>query len=170
MKAVCSNINETKRQMEKLEALEQLQSHIEGWEVSAAQRREGQGSLFCLFPFRAKRGSRSETGAAAQSFIRLKTLAKPPPPPPLPPLLQHFPCTGGHGLGLGAKPTGLPVHFSRLPHPPQQRPCPSRHQRDNPPTQGAKGRGEGGANRPGRPIRGDLWSGASVTQAFGWMN
>jgi len=35
MKAVCSNINETKRQMEKLEALEQLQSHIEGWEVRA---------------------------------------------------------------------------------------------------------------------------------------
>lgn len=35
MKEVCSNINETKRQMEKLEALEQLQSHIEGWEVSA---------------------------------------------------------------------------------------------------------------------------------------
>uniref|UniRef100_A0A8I3PSP6 Phosphatidylinositol 3,4,5-trisphosphate-dependent Rac exchanger 1 protein n=1 Tax=Canis lupus familiaris TaxID=9615 RepID=A0A8I3PSP6_CANLF len=33
MKTVCSNINETKRQMEKLEALEQLQSHIEGWEV-----------------------------------------------------------------------------------------------------------------------------------------
>uniref|UniRef100_A0AAQ4QIQ3 Phosphatidylinositol 3,4,5-trisphosphate-dependent Rac exchanger 1 protein n=1 Tax=Gasterosteus aculeatus aculeatus TaxID=481459 RepID=A0AAQ4QIQ3_GASAC len=32
MKAVCSNINETKRQMEQLEALEQLQSHIEGWE------------------------------------------------------------------------------------------------------------------------------------------
>ncbi|CAG01698.1 unnamed protein product [Tetraodon nigroviridis] len=32
MKAVCSNINETKRQMEKLEDLEQLQSHIEGWE------------------------------------------------------------------------------------------------------------------------------------------
>ncbi|TSN76597.1 Phosphatidylinositol 3,4,5-trisphosphate-dependent Rac exchanger 1 protein [Bagarius yarrelli] len=32
MKEVCSNINETKRQMEKLEALEQLQSHIEGWE------------------------------------------------------------------------------------------------------------------------------------------
>ncbi|KAG7471975.1 hypothetical protein MATL_G00103680 [Megalops atlanticus] len=32
MKTVCSNINETKRQMEKLEALEQLQSHIEGWE------------------------------------------------------------------------------------------------------------------------------------------
>lgn len=39
MKAVCSNINETKRQMEKLEALEQLQSHIEGWEVSAVRRR-----------------------------------------------------------------------------------------------------------------------------------
>lgn len=35
MKAVCSNINETKRQMEQLEALEQLQSHIEGWEVRA---------------------------------------------------------------------------------------------------------------------------------------
>lgn len=35
MKAVCCNINETKRQMEKLEALEILQSHIEGWEVSA---------------------------------------------------------------------------------------------------------------------------------------
>uniref|UniRef100_W5M0B2 Phosphatidylinositol-3,4,5-trisphosphate dependent Rac exchange factor 1 n=1 Tax=Lepisosteus oculatus TaxID=7918 RepID=W5M0B2_LEPOC len=32
MKTVCSDINETKRQMEKLEALEQLQSHIEGWE------------------------------------------------------------------------------------------------------------------------------------------
>lgn len=37
MKAVCSNINETKRQMEKLEDLEQLQSHIEGWEVSEKQ-------------------------------------------------------------------------------------------------------------------------------------
>uniref|UniRef100_A0A4W3IL86 Phosphatidylinositol-3,4,5-trisphosphate dependent Rac exchange factor 1 n=1 Tax=Callorhinchus milii TaxID=7868 RepID=A0A4W3IL86_CALMI len=34
MKAVCTNINETKRQMEKLEALEHLQSHIEGWEGS----------------------------------------------------------------------------------------------------------------------------------------
>ncbi|KAM9296542.1 phosphatidylinositol 3,4,5-trisphosphate-dependent Rac exchanger 1 protein [Gastrophryne carolinensis] len=34
MKMVCSNINETKRQMEKLEALEHLQSHIEGWEGS----------------------------------------------------------------------------------------------------------------------------------------
>lgn len=38
MKAVCSNINETKRQMEKLEALEQLQSHIEGWEVRVRDR------------------------------------------------------------------------------------------------------------------------------------
>lgn len=37
MKTVCSNINETKRQMEKLEALEQLQSHIEGWEVRLGQ-------------------------------------------------------------------------------------------------------------------------------------
>ncbi|XP_069739873.1 phosphatidylinositol 3,4,5-trisphosphate-dependent Rac exchanger 1 protein isoform X2 [Narcine bancroftii] len=34
MKAVCTNINETKRQMEKLEALEHLQSSIEGWEGS----------------------------------------------------------------------------------------------------------------------------------------
>ncbi|KAH0521644.1 Phosphatidylinositol 3,4,5-trisphosphate-dependent Rac exchanger 2 protein [Microtus ochrogaster] len=34
MKAVCSNINEAKRQMEKLEALEEWQSHIEGWEGS----------------------------------------------------------------------------------------------------------------------------------------
>ncbi|XP_075427394.1 phosphatidylinositol 3,4,5-trisphosphate-dependent Rac exchanger 1 protein isoform X2 [Ascaphus truei] len=34
MKTVCTNINETKRQMEKLEALEHLQSHIEGWEGS----------------------------------------------------------------------------------------------------------------------------------------
>ncbi|OBS79720.1 hypothetical protein A6R68_22078, partial [Neotoma lepida] len=32
MKAVCSNINEAKRQMEKLEVLEEWQSHIEGWE------------------------------------------------------------------------------------------------------------------------------------------
>lgn len=40
MKAVCSNINETKRQMEKLEALEQLQSHIEGWEVRAESSKE----------------------------------------------------------------------------------------------------------------------------------
>ena len=40
MKAVCSNINEAKRQMEKLEVLEEWQSHIEGWEVSlyAARR------------------------------------------------------------------------------------------------------------------------------------
>ena len=36
MKAVCSNINETKRQMEKLEMLEEWQSHIEGWEVRPA--------------------------------------------------------------------------------------------------------------------------------------
>uniref|UniRef100_A0A8C3S259 Phosphatidylinositol-3,4,5-trisphosphate dependent Rac exchange factor 2 n=1 Tax=Chelydra serpentina TaxID=8475 RepID=A0A8C3S259_CHESE len=34
MKAVCSNINEAKRQMEKLEVLEEWQSHIEGWEGS----------------------------------------------------------------------------------------------------------------------------------------
>uniref|UniRef100_A0A8C4RZ26 Phosphatidylinositol 3,4,5-trisphosphate-dependent Rac exchanger 2 protein n=1 Tax=Erpetoichthys calabaricus TaxID=27687 RepID=A0A8C4RZ26_ERPCA len=35
MKEVCSNINETKRQMEKLEVLEEWQSHIEGWEGSS---------------------------------------------------------------------------------------------------------------------------------------
>lgn len=35
MKAVCSNINEAKRQMEKLEVLEEWQAHIEGWEVCA---------------------------------------------------------------------------------------------------------------------------------------
>ncbi|KAM8966775.1 phosphatidylinositol 3,4,5-trisphosphate-dependent Rac exchanger 2 protein [Pelodytes ibericus] len=35
MKAVCSNINEAKRQMEKLEILEEWQSHIEGWEGSS---------------------------------------------------------------------------------------------------------------------------------------
>ncbi|XP_029447296.1 phosphatidylinositol 3,4,5-trisphosphate-dependent Rac exchanger 2 protein [Rhinatrema bivittatum] len=34
MKDVCSNINEAKRQMEKLEVLEEWQSHIEGWEGS----------------------------------------------------------------------------------------------------------------------------------------
>lgn len=50
MKTVCSNINETKRQMEKLEALEQLQSHIEGWEVRLGQEApsglaRGPGSL-----------------------------------------------------------------------------------------------------------------------------
>lgn len=33
MKTVCSTINEAKRQMEKLEILEEWQSHIEGWEV-----------------------------------------------------------------------------------------------------------------------------------------
>lgn len=33
MKAVYPNINEAKRQMEKLEVLEEWQSHIEGWEV-----------------------------------------------------------------------------------------------------------------------------------------
>ena len=36
MKAVCSNINEAKRQMEKLEVLEEWQSHIEGWEVQSS--------------------------------------------------------------------------------------------------------------------------------------
>ena len=33
VKAVCSNINEAKMQMEKLDVLEEWQSHIEGWEV-----------------------------------------------------------------------------------------------------------------------------------------
>ncbi|XP_053571076.1 phosphatidylinositol 3,4,5-trisphosphate-dependent Rac exchanger 2 protein [Bombina bombina] len=35
MKAVCSNINEAKRQMEKLEVLEEWQSHIDAWEGSS---------------------------------------------------------------------------------------------------------------------------------------
>uniref|UniRef100_A0AAY5EN72 Phosphatidylinositol-3,4,5-trisphosphate-dependent Rac exchange factor 2 n=1 Tax=Electrophorus electricus TaxID=8005 RepID=A0AAY5EN72_ELEEL len=35
MKAVCSSINETKRQMERMEVLEEWQSHIEGWEGSS---------------------------------------------------------------------------------------------------------------------------------------
>lgn len=47
MKAVCSNINETKRQMEKLEALEQLQSHIEGWEVGKTKTREKKSEVLC---------------------------------------------------------------------------------------------------------------------------
>lgn len=34
VKAVCSNINEAKMQMEKLDVLEEWQSHIEGWEGS----------------------------------------------------------------------------------------------------------------------------------------
>ncbi|KAH0617654.1 hypothetical protein JD844_016114 [Phrynosoma platyrhinos] len=38
MKAVCSNINEAKRQMEKLEVLEEWQSHIEGWETTEEQQ------------------------------------------------------------------------------------------------------------------------------------
>lgn len=49
---------------------------------------------------------------------------------------QH-PAAGAR-MGLGSRTKG-PVHFSRLPHPPQQRPCLRRHHRDNPPTQGAKG-------------------------------
>lgn len=108
MKAVCSNINETKRQMEKLEALEQLQSHIEGWEVSGAQRREGQGSWFCFFPFCAKRSSRSETGAAALSFIRLKSLVL---------LLLHFPVHGGPRSGPGSQAHRVPGAFFTPPSP-----------------------------------------------------
>lgn len=42
MKAVCSNINEAKRQMEKLEFLEEWQSHVEGWEVMS------QDVLLCM--------------------------------------------------------------------------------------------------------------------------
>ncbi|KAL6050658.1 hypothetical protein STEG23_014058, partial [Scotinomys teguina] len=41
MKAVCSNINEAKRQMEKLEVLEEWQSHIEGWEMKKAKEDPG---------------------------------------------------------------------------------------------------------------------------------
>ncbi|KAI4568735.1 hypothetical protein MJG53_014353 [Ovis ammon polii x Ovis aries] len=39
MKTICSNINETKQQMEKLEVLEQLQSHIKGWETMLRNKR-----------------------------------------------------------------------------------------------------------------------------------
>lgn len=54
MKAVCSNINEAKRQMEKLEVLEEWQSHIEGWEVmspnlSSYQMWEAFRSLHIVF-------------------------------------------------------------------------------------------------------------------------
>ncbi|VCW90896.1 unnamed protein product [Gulo gulo] len=49
MKAVCSNINEAKRQMEKLEVLEEWQSHIEGWEVhSLYSTMELKIALLCL--------------------------------------------------------------------------------------------------------------------------
>lgn len=34
MKSVCSNVNETKRQLEQLEKLEDLQATIANWEVS----------------------------------------------------------------------------------------------------------------------------------------
>lgn len=47
MKTVCSNINETKRQMEKLEVLEQLQSHIEGWEVGVQEPQGSEGAHGC---------------------------------------------------------------------------------------------------------------------------
>lgn len=63
MKAVCSNINETKRQMEKLEALEQLQSHIEGWEVRARGTEGG----FCK---REKRKHVHVKESAAQTYLR----------------------------------------------------------------------------------------------------
>lgn len=33
MKSVCSNVNETKRQLEQLEKLEELQSTVANWEV-----------------------------------------------------------------------------------------------------------------------------------------
>lgn len=54
MKAVCSNINEAKRQMEKLEVLEEWQAHIEGWEVrvlcSALQLPRAVASPQCTEP------------------------------------------------------------------------------------------------------------------------
>ena len=57
MKAVCSSINEAKRQMEKLEILEEWQSHIEGWEVGLSafiiilsqSQSQSDFVLFCLF-------------------------------------------------------------------------------------------------------------------------
>ena len=55
MKAVCSNINEAKRQMEKLEVLEEWQSHIEGWEVGCtaglAPFESQKRSLICLHSY-----------------------------------------------------------------------------------------------------------------------
>lgn len=45
MKAVCSSINEAKRQMEKLEILEEWQSHIEGWEVGDDPKRAQKNDL-----------------------------------------------------------------------------------------------------------------------------
>ena len=48
MKAVCSNINEAKRQMEKLEVLEEWQSHIEGWEVQSLFQQLSL-NYFCYF-------------------------------------------------------------------------------------------------------------------------
>ena len=51
MKAVCSSINEAKRQMEKLEILEEWQSHIEGWEVSLDKTAHGV-LLFNSLPIR----------------------------------------------------------------------------------------------------------------------
>lgn len=50
MKAVCSSINEAKRQMEKLEILEEWQSHIEGWEVGGDPERARQND-FISAPF-----------------------------------------------------------------------------------------------------------------------
>lgn len=51
MKAVCSSINEAKRQMEKLEILEEWQSHIEGWEVGLHQELTFVIACLCQFHF-----------------------------------------------------------------------------------------------------------------------
>ncbi|XDA85276.1 hypothetical protein R6Z07F_015050 [Ovis aries] len=48
MKTICSNINETKQQMEKLEVLEQLQSHIKGWEEQSPAGAEREPLPTCL--------------------------------------------------------------------------------------------------------------------------
>uniref|UniRef100_A0ACB8F5R3 Phosphatidylinositol-3,4, 5-trisphosphate-dependent Rac exchanger 1 protein n=1 Tax=Sphaerodactylus townsendi TaxID=933632 RepID=A0ACB8F5R3_9SAUR len=75
MKTVCTNINETKRQMEKLEALEQLQSHIEGWEgtllkISAGNIQERTFFLFDNLLVYCKRKS-STTEEASQNAARM---------------------------------------------------------------------------------------------------
>ena len=49
MKAVCSNINEAKRQMEKLEVLEEWQSHIEGWEAFVALTEPAMRVIYLVF-------------------------------------------------------------------------------------------------------------------------
>lgn len=63
------------------------------------------------------------------------------------------------------EPSEGPVNFSRLPHPPQQRPCLSGHQWDNPPTQGANGE----CQRARCPMRRDPGCSVLVSHALGGL-